>query len=451
MKSMTVFSAASICGGRLIGDNISDRALGRVVIDSRAVREGDLFAAFRGENTDGHDYIAAALQRGAACCLAERLPEGVTGPVLLVQDVQEALEKLCAAYRESLSLPVVGVTGSVGKTTAKEMIAAVLSRRYRVLKTEGNLNNQLGVPMTLSRIEKEHQAAVVEMGISGFGEMSRLALMARPDIAVYTVIGHAHLEFLGDPDGVLRAKTEMLDYMRADAVVIVNGDDPRLKGLRCRQRVVSYGMGEHCQVRAENVALSDGCRTLCDIVCGARRLRADIPAFGQHMVYAALAGAAVGFELGLEDAEIERGIADFENAGRRGQVSRAGGITLMDDCYNANPDSMRSAIDSLVSLPGRHVCLLSDMLEMGEDSARMHFEVGRYAAERGAALVAACGEYSRETARGAGERGIYFESREALEAALPELLRAGDAVLVKASRGMHMETVSEAVKGLGGL
>ncbi len=451
MKGMTLFRAAQICGGRLMGGEQGDTELGRVVIDSRTVEPGDIFAAFKGENTDGHDYIEAAIRKGAGCCLAQRLPEGVTGPVLLVPDVQQALEKLCAVYRESLSLPIIGVTGSVGKTSVKEMISAVLSQRLRVLKTEGNLNNQLGVPMTLSRIEPEHQAAVVEMGISGFGEMSALARMARPNIAVYTVIGHAHLEFLGDADGVFRAKTEMLEHMAPDGTVIVNGDDERLNKLRCAQRVIRYGLGEDCLVRAENISLSHDCRTLCDIVYGGRRLRAEIPAFGRHMVYAALAGAAVGFEMGLEDHEIERGIKAFENAGHRGQVIRTGGITLLDDSYNANPDSMRSSIDSLMTLPGRHVCILSDMLEMGGDSEKMHYEVGLYALEQGADAVLCCGPLSRETARGAGTRGLYFESREALTAALPELLRRGDTVLVKASRGMHMEKVSEALKGMGEL
>ena len=207
--NIRVSQAARICGGQLIGEKNRDREIGRVVIDSRAVEPGDLFVAYKGERVDGHDYIGTALDKGAACCLAERLPEGIAAGVILVDDVQKALEQLCTAYRESLQLPVVGITGSVGKTTAKEMIWSVLSQKLKVLKTEGNLNNQIGVPMTLSRITHDHQAAVVEMGISGFGEMTELARMARPTVAVFTVIGHAHLEFLHDLEGVFRANGDV--------------------------------------------------------------------------------------------------------------------------------------------------------------------------------------------------------------------------------------------------
>lgn len=448
MDNLTVREAARLCGGQLSGSGDFERGLGRVIIDSRAVQPGDLFVAYKGERADGHDYIAAALDRGAACCLAEHRPEGETRPLILVEDVQTALEKLAAAYRASLSLPVVGVTGSVGKTTAKEMIAAVLSQRLNVLKTEGNLNNQIGVPMTVSRITREHQAAVVELGISGFGEMRALARIARPTMAVYTVIGHAHLEFLHDLDGVLRAKTEMLEEMEETAPVIVNGDDEKLRGFACRQRKILYGLSEDCDVRAEQVrSLPDG-RTACEILAYGRRLSVTIPAFGRHMIYAALAGAAVGFELGLTDEEIVRGIAAYETVGRRAALTDTGSVLLIDDCYNANPDSSRSGIDSLMTLPGRHVCILGDMLEQGEGEKQMHFDLGRYAVERGADLVLTNGPLSEETARGAGTKGVYYVNREELIEALPRLLKKGDSVLVKASNSMRFGEISEAIKQL---
>lgn len=444
--NITVTQAARICGGRLMGENFNNREIGRVVIDSRAVMPGDLFAAYKGEKVDGHDYIAAALEKGAALCLAERLPEGVTGSVLLVPDVQQALERLCTAYRESLGLPVVGITGSVGKTTAKEMVWSVLSQKMNVLKTEGNLNNQIGVPMTLSRITPQHQAAVVEMGISAPGEMTELARMVRPAVAVFTVIGHAHLEFLHDLEGVFRAKTEMLALMPEDGTVIVNGDDPWLRTIECRQRLIRCGLGEDCQVRAENIRLLPEGRTRCDIVCGEKRIHADIPAYGRHMVYAAMEAAAVGFTLGLSQEEIERGIAGYQVVGRRGAVTVTEKITLVDDCYNANPDSMRCAMDSMKDMPGRHVAILADMLEMGSGGEQMHRELGRYAVDSGITLVLCCGQLGREIAEGAGSRGRWFESRQALANALPELLEKGDTVLVKASRGMHLEEISELLK-----
>ena len=448
MRGMTISRAAAVCGGRICGEGDFDAELGSVVIDSRAVSAGDFFVAYKGERVDGHDYISAAFDKGAVCCLAQRVPEGETRPLILVPDVQAALEQICAEYRRDLRLPVIGITGSVGKTSAKEMISAVLSQRLNVLKTDKNLNNQIGVPMTISRIRPEHQAAVVEMGISGFGEMSVLAQIARPDMAVFTLIGHAHLEFLHDLDGVLRAKTEMLDFMADDAPVLINGDDEKLRGLQCRQKKISFGLGENCDVRAENITLSPTGETLCDIVYGERRIPVEIKAYGRHMIYAALEGAAVGLLMGLDDEEIVRGVASFETVGRRAAVCDTGFITLIDDSYNANPDSVKCGIDSLMKMPGRHVCILGDMLELGEGSGEMHFDVGRYAGERGAELVLTSGPLSYETCRGAGERGRHFATREELIAALPGLIQKGDRVLVKASLGSRFDQISEALKEL---
>ena len=443
---MTLKKAAECCGGKLIGCKDDTVGICRAVIDSRAVESGDLFVAFRGEKTDGHRFIQSALDKGALCALAETLPEGVQGPVILVEDVQKALEAICTVYRETLHIPVIGITGSVGKTTAKEMIASVLSQRYHTLKTEGNHNNQIGVPMTVSRIEYEHEAAVVEMGISGFGEMSELASVAMPTIAVFTVIGRAHLEFLHDLEGVFRAKTEMLAFLPPDGTVIANGDDALLKNINCPQRVLLYGTGDNCDVRADEIVLLPEGRTRCRIRYQDRVIRADVPAFGRQLVYAALEGAAVGIVLGLTDREIESGIASYTTVGRRNAVTDTGFVTLVDDCYNANPESMRCAIDSLSACSGRKVCLLADMLEMGKDSPQMHFDLGKYAAEKGIDLVAACGPLGRNIALGAGERGQWFESRDAMIEALPLLIEQGDRVLVKASLGMHMEHVAEAVK-----
>lgn len=449
MTGMTIQKAAAACGGLLSAPGETDRMLGTVRIDSRAVCPGDLFVAYKGEKVDGHDYIAAAFDRGAACCLAERLPEGETRPCILVEDVQRALEQITAAYRQTLKMPIVGITGSVGKTSAKEMISAVLEQQFRTLKTEGNLNNQIGVPMTLSRIGPEHGAAVVEMGISDFGEMRRLTRMVRPTIGVFTVIGHAHLEFLHDLDGVLRAKTEMLEGMAEDAVIFVNGDDEKLRDFTCKQRKVCFGLGERCQIRAVDVQEDEKGWHRCTICTGERRIPVEIRAYGQHLLYAALAGAAVGLHLGLSDEQIARGILQFQAVGRRAEISNTGFLTLIDDSYNANPDSVKCGIDSLRLLPGRHVCLLGDMLEMGPDSPALHREVGLYAQQQGMDAVYTCGPASACTVEGAGAIGRHFDSKEALIEALPELLRQGDAVLVKASLGSGFGVVAEAVRNLG--
>lgn len=448
MLNFTVKDALKVCGGVPQGQLPLDAPIGEVVIDSRVVKAGDMFVAYRGEKVDGHDYISVALDKGAVCCLAQHCPEGETRGVILVPDVQAALESIMRAARERVNIPIIGITGSVGKTTAKEMVWAVLSQRLNTLKTEGNLNNHIGVPMTLSRITQQHEAAVVEMGISGFGEMSTLAAMARPTIALFTVIGHAHLEFLHDLDGVFRAKTEMLDFMPDDGIVIINGDDEKLRALKCRKRVISYGLNTDCDVRAENIRFVGEDGSECDIIYRGVRFPVRIPAYGQHMVYAALEGAAAGFAMGLTADEIAEGIASYHTVGRRGVVTNTGYITLIDDCYNANPDSMRCAIDSLVALPGRHVCVLSDMREMGESSPQMHRELGEYALEKGVELAVVYGPLSAHLAEAMGARARHFETREALIAALPQLIEKGDNVLVKASLGMHLEPAAEALKAL---
>lgn len=449
MLNFTVKDALKVCGGVPQGQLPLDAPIGEVVIDSRVVKAGDMFVAYRGEKVDGHDYISVALDKGAVCCLAQQCPEGEVRDVILVQDVQAALESIMRAARERVNIPIIGITGSVGKTTAKEMVWAVLSQRLNTLKTEGNLNNHIGVPMTLSRITPQHEAAVVEMGISGFGEMSTLAAMVRPTIALFTVIGHAHLEFLHDLDGVFRAKTEMLNFMPDDGIVIINGDDEKLRALKCREHVISYGLNADCDVRAENIRFVGEDGSECDIIYRGVRFPVRIPAYGQHMVYAALEGAAAGFAMGLTADEIAEGIASYHTVGRRGVVTNTGYITLIDDCYNANPDSMRCAIDSLVALPGRHVCVLSDMREMGESSPQMHRELGEYALEKGVELAVVYGPLSAHLAEAMGVRARHFETREALIAALPQLIEKGDNVLVKASLGMHLEPAAEALKTLG--
>ena len=448
MLDMTLKRAAEICGGTLHGSSDGDLHLAELVIDSRKVCPGDLFAAFKGEHTDGHDYIDAAFQRGAACCLAERIPEGESRPILLVENVQKAMAQIAAAHRQALQIPVIGITGSVGKTSAKEMISAVLEQRYPILKTEGNLNNQLGVPMTVSRIAPEHKAAVVEMGISGFGEMTELAQIVHPTIAVFTMIGHAHLEFLHDREGVFRAKTEMLREMPDDGIVIVNGDDDLLSALKCRQKKILFGMNENCDVRAEDLDVDEkGCYS-CRISCGVHQIAVRIPSIGKHMVYAALEGAAVGIALGLTDAEICTGISAYRPVGSRSALIQTPCLTLIDDSYNANPDSVKSGIDSLTELPGRRVCILGDMLELGEKEHEMHRQIGTYAVEKGVDLVLCTGDLGADIAEGAGQIGRWFPDKDALTAALRELILPNDCVLVKASRGMHFESIAQALKEL---
>ena len=447
MKGISVKRAAEIVGGRLSGSGDAGRELTGLVIDSRNVRPGFAFAAMVGERVDGHDYVNKAFELGASCCIVEHDIPDAPGCLIVVDSTAKAMASLAEAYRKTLDIPVIGITGSVGKTTAKEMISAVLSQRFNVLKTDKNFNNELGVPLTIFRIEPEHEAAVIEMGISDFGEMSRLAQMVRPTDAVYTLIGNAHLDRLHDRPGVFKAKTEMLEYVPDDGTVFLNADDDLLAACTCRQNRVFYGLGENADVRAENIAVESAAMQSCDIISGERRIHVSIPAYGRHMVYAALEGAAVGIKFGLDDDEIIRGIASYETVGRRANVIDTGFITIIDDCYNANPDSVKCAIDSMYDNPGRKVCVLGDMLEMGTARAERHADIGRYAVSHGVELMLCVGEMSKNTVGAAkGISSFHFDSNAQLIAELPKLIKKGDTVLVKASHSMKLEEVSEALK-----
>ena len=440
MRDMTIFSAARAAGGRVAGCG-QDAPLSGGVIDSREAGPGLMFCALPGERADGHEYMRSALEKGAACCLATHVPEGVTGPVILVDDVRSAMAKIAGACRDRLDIPVVGITGSSGKTTAKEMCAAVLSQKYNTLKTEKNFNNELGVPLTLFRIGPEHGAAVVELGINHFGEMSRLGAMAKPDIAVYTLIGRSHLEALGDLDGVLRAKGELVEHMPPDGLLIVNGDDEKLAAWRPARRKLTFGLGEGCDVRGVGFAPRGAEGSALTVLAGERRIELFLPAYGRHLAYAALAAAAVGIELGLSDGQIAAGAADYAPVGRRARIIETPSLTVIDDCYNANPDSVKMAIASAGALGGRLVCILGDMLELGEQSEQMHREVGEAARAAGALLLTA-GE------RSAAMGGEHFASKVELISALPRLLKRGDRVLVKASHSMAFEEISDALRAL---
>ena len=443
MKNLSPASAAAVTGGEARGI-LSEAPFTSVTTDSRAVTPGCLFAAIPGARVDGHDFIAAAAEKGAACVLCERFAD-VSIPQIRVPDTQAALRALAAYYRRGFDIPFIGVTGSVGKTTAKEMIAAVLSERCATLKTEKNFNNELGVPLTLFRVRGRHEAAVVEMGISHFGEMTRLAEMVRPDIAVFTLIGDAHLEFLGDRAGVLRAKGEIVSAMPENGVVIANGDDALLGAHDFARRTRLFGLSDGCDIRARDIAADGDNAMRCVIESDGRRIPVKIPAVGTHMVYAALMGAAVGIELGLTDDEIRRGIAQYEPVGSRGRVVRAGGVTILDDCYNANPTSMRAALDTLKLLPGRPAAILGDMGELGENAPALHRGVGEYAAAAGVRVIA-CGTLARHIAEGAGGSAAWYPDKAALLAALSAVVSEGDTVLVKASHAMGFEAITAALE-----
>lgn len=453
MKNLSLKNIVAAVNGEYFGDNaLLQREISFVTTDSRTAADGCLFAAIKGEKNDGHDFMEKALKQGALCVLAEHVGEAVSAPVIVVKNTVHALGDLAMFYRRSLGIPVLGITGSVGKTTAKEMCSAVLSRRFKVHKTPKNLNNELGVPLTLFGLDESHEFAVVEMGISHFGEMHRLGEIVRPDMALYTAIGAAHLEFLNDFDGVLKAKTEMLDFLPEDGTVFVNGDDETLQKLRCRQKLCLYGTGSNCAVSAENIRMLGTQGMELDIVSGDRRIPARINAYGVHMVTAALGAAAVGMHMGLTDEEIACGIADYVPVGSRSGIIQTGKITIIDDCYNANPSSVAAALKSLSLLKGRRVCILGDMGELGQSGGELHAETGRRAASCAVDLLIACGSLSKFTAEGARSAGLknveYFPDKTSLFEALDQLICESDCVLVKASHSQAFEEVVEKLRTL---
>lgn len=450
MKDLTLRNIEACCGGTYFGDEAKkDMEIAGITIDSRSVTAGGLFVPIRGERADGHDFIPAVFKEGALACLSERKLRDPAGPYILVRSSKEALGQIAALYRQSLDIFVVGITGSVGKTSTKEMIASVLGQKFKTHKTAGNFNNEIGLPLTIFGLCEEHEAAVLEMGISDFGEMSRLAKIASPDIGVITNIGPCHLERLGDRDGVLRAKAEMFDFLKEGAAAILNGDDDKLRTVRfvCGKKPVFYGKGQG-DVYATDVAPlgMEGVSMRLHLQGESRTVVVPIP--GEHNVYNALAAACVGCACGMGMDDICRGIESAKTIGGRSNLIKKGGITVIDDCYNANPVSMRASLDVLSRAEGRKIAVLGDMGELGKDERALHAQVGAYAAEKKIDLLYCAGELSREIADGAAARGLtafWFETKEELLKALLPELKKGDAVLVKASHFMQFSKIAESL------
>ena len=459
MKEMSLEQIARACKGIYTGeDSRRNLEVSGVVIDSRKVKPGYLFAAIKGELVDGHRFIHSVLAKGASCVLCEQAPEHPSVPYILVDSCLEALKSLAEYYRSTLSIPIVGITGSVGKTSTKEMIAAVLAQKYNVLKTEGNFNNEIGLPLTIFRIREEHEAAVLEMGISDFGEMTRLSRMAKPNLCVITNIGLCHLENLKDRDGILRAKTEMFGEAQPGAQVILNGDDDKLITLQESRTPTPcfFGLESANDLYAEQIENLGLDGTRCTFVTKAGSFTAHIPIPGRHMVYNALAGTAVGLALHLTLEQIRTGIESLTPVSGRNNLIHTEKWTILDDCYNANPVSMCASLDVLSCALGRKVAILGDMGELGEHEKLLHYNVGCHAADAGIDAVFLVGELSKETARGIEAKNPsltfrHFNTREELTAALPLLLSKGDSILVKASHFMEFEEIVDYLKNTGNI
>ena len=454
MEPMRVRELLAATGGTLIGDQVDlDTAITAVETDSRAVRDGALFVALRGEQTDGHRYIPNALDSGAAGCLTEEEPPScIPGKFYIkVPSTLEAIGQVARAYKEKFPIPVIGITGSVGKTTTKDMIASILGVKYRVLKTEGNFNNELGLPLTLFRLSPEDQICVLEMGMSALGEIDYLTKIVAPDVAVITNIGDAHIEFLGSREGILKAKAEILENLRPGGTVILNGDDALLNTLTPPFETLRCGQGENCAYRVTEIADHGVDGITCCLTTPREEYHLTIPAPGEHMVYSASMAAAIGEKLGLTAAEIARGVACYAPTGSRMRVLRlAEERTVLDDCYNDNPQSVTAALEILAKTDcAQRVAVLGDMGELGELTAQAHYNMGALAVMLGIDLVIAIGTHAARIAEGVECSGGQVQHFATKEEALPTIraqLTPQTAMLIKASHAMRFGQLVEALE-----
>lgn len=458
MRNMTLQNIANACKGQLICKKGQEQVeIKGAVLDSRLVEEGYLFFATKGEKVDGHSFIPQVAEKKAACVICEKAPEDIEIPYILVEDSFVALKQVATFYRDNLTIPIVGITGSVGKTSTKEMISSVLSTRYNVLKTEGNFNNEVGLPLTILRIREEHKVAVVEMGINHFGEMHRLSEIAKPDICVITNIGQCHLEFLGSREGILKAKSEIFDFMNPEGYVCINGDDDMLATIKevYGHKPVTYGLTMKSDVYVTDVKSNGILGSKASIYLNDETFDVEIPLPGEHMVMNALAATCVGDLLGLKSEEIAEGIANAKPVGGRSNLIVLENRMVLDDCYNANPVSMKAAIDLLNLANTRKVAVLGDMFELGDGQEEMHGGIGTYAVEQGVDVLVCVGELSSNMFNAATlkradlkkDMQIYYmkDTQEVIKK-IEMILEKGDTILVKASHGMGFAEVVKALQ-----
>ena len=442
MMPLTVQTICAAVGGTVLQS--SGAAVRDVTTDSRRVPQEALFIPLVGERFDGHAYIEKALEAGAAGCLTAKTPEALLPGKFYIQvpDTRLALKALAAWYRGQFRLPVVQVTGSVGKTTTKEMIAAVLAQKYETLRTEGNLNNDIGAPLTLLRLMPEHEAAVIETGMNHFGEIRYLGEMVRPDIAVITNVGDAHIENLGNTrQGILRAKCEIFENLTPEGIAVLNGDDELLNTVTLPQTILRCGVGDGCDVRVTDIDDRGLEGVACTVTIEGEHYRLTTSAPGRYMIYPMAMAAAIGRRLGLTGEEIAAGVAAYTTVGSRMHLIRLPGERLViDDCYNANPQSMAEGLRMLAASAAQHrVAVLGDMGELGQLTAQAHRDMGALTRRLGLTAVAV-GEKMHALTE-TDPQAQWFATVEEAMPAIRQLFTPGTAVLVKASHAMHFERI----------
>ncbi len=447
MGRITLQQAAQWCGGR-IDPKYKDVTFLGANNDTRKLEEGQLFIALQGAR-DGHDFIPAALEKGAAAVLCTHCDGDY--PAIVVEDTRLALGDIARGEREKIGMKVVGITGSVGKSSTKEMVAAVLQTTYRIGKTPVNHNNDIGMPMAVLAMDSATEVAVLEMGMNHFREIAYLTSIAKPDVAAIINIGTMHIEHLGSQEGILQAKLEILEGMPADGKIVLNGDDSLLWNQHRLGSIQADYFGlrnSECNIRAEGVCQESGVlRFIAKTPAGDFPVEMELE--GEHYIHDALAAIAVGLNLGVKPEDIQKGLAQFQNMEGRQEIFRKNGYTIIKDCYNAGPESMAAALAVLGSKEGRRVAVLGDMLELGVRSQAEHYKVGRIAAEKADVLLA-YGDNSVRMIYGAITGGMSsqaaraFTDRERIISVLKQIAKPGDVMLFKGSRGMRMELVLEA-------
>src|SRR5277367_4380952 len=428
-------------------------------IDSRTIRPGELFFAVKGELMDGHDFVTQAIEKGAVAAVirTDQAPRYTDKPRLIpVNDTLVALQTLASAVRRLWGKPLIGVTGSTGKTTTKDAIANVLSSRFRVLKSEGNFNNHFGLPLMLLKIEPEHEAAVIEMGMSHRGEIAALAKVAQPEIGVVTNVAPVHLEFFDSVADIARAKYELIESLPAGGTAILNADDEYVSqfGRDFHGKVVLYGMKTSADVRAENVQSHGAAGSVFEVASGGCREHATLPLVGKHNIYNALAAVAVGLERGLTPSEAVGALVSLSASDKRGQVVQLGNITVVNDCYNCNPKALEAMVDALAAMPGRRrIVVAGEMLELGPAAEQMHWSSGEHIAEKKIDMllgVRGLAQHIVEAARRSGVHAEFVETPEEAGEWLARESRDGDVILLKASRGVKLERALDTWKARTG-
>lgn len=418
--------------------------------DSRKVKPGELFIPIVGESFDGHCFIGNAIKAGSAVVLSDRYLRGETIPYVKVKNTTKALLDIAGYYRSKFAIPAIAITGSSGKTTAKDMTAAVLGQTLCVLKNEGNFNNAIGLPNTIFGLNKDHEICVLEMGMNSFGEIRQLAEVVKPDIAIITNIGTAHIEFLKSKEGILKAKLEIIEFFRENNVLIINGDDDLLKSIKPDKRfsIIRFGLDRKNDIFAYDIKHIENRGTEFKVKAGSISEAFYIPIAGTHNVYNGLSAIAAGLYLGISLEKIKEGLREFKPPLMRMEsIVLQNGMTLINDAYNANPESMRAAIETLHNMlcKGRKLLILGDMMELGEHTEKGHYEVGKYAAINRVDVLVTIGERSKRIKDGAIENGLeevyHFENNREAKDKLMDILRPFDTVLIKGSRAIKLEEI----------